>query len=63
MIVKLATLFLCVMALAALILGRRRKKPSAPARRAGQEPRAVRCPDCGAWIVEGARCPCAAPKP
>lgn len=54
MIVKLAVLFLCVMALAGLILGRRRprriEKP--------KKPKAVRCPSCGGWIVEGSRCTC-----
>ena len=60
MIVKLATLFLIVMAVLGMIFGRRRKRgrgkdvTGAPGRTA----KAARCPDCGSWIVEGARCPC-----
>lgn len=70
MIVKMAILFLAAMAAAGMILGRR-KRPGKIGRKGGggrarfgrgKTAEAARCPDCGAWIVAGARCPCADEK-
>lgn len=63
MIAKLALLFLVVMAALGLVFGRRRKPGSGtPTKTAkGKAAEAVRCPDCGSWIVAGSRCPCSAP--
>lgn len=59
MLAKLAILFLVVMGAMALVLARpRRRGRDKPKRRTELPPRAVKCPDCGSWIVEGARCPC-----
>lgn len=57
MLPKLAVLFLVGMAIAALFL-------ASPRRGRGKKgggdriKAAARCPECGAWVVEGARCPC-----
>ena len=66
MIVKVAILFLAAMAAAGMIWGRRKrpgKGGGKPARvRDGKTADAARCPDCGSWIVAGARCPCSQKK-
>lgn len=69
MIVKFAILFLAVMALAGMLLGRRKrpggKTGGGRGRVRGKDPKqaeAVRCPDCGSWIVAGSRCPCSQKK-
>lgn len=58
MIAKLAVLFLVVMGALALIMGRGKKKRRGGTARGAKPAVAVRCPDCNAWIVAGARCPC-----
>ncbi len=63
MLAKLAVLFLVGMVVMALVLARPKKRGGGKrvdgkARGKGKLRAAAKCPDCGAWIVEGARCPC-----
>ncbi|MGG7565241.1 hypothetical protein ACQ5SO_03635 [Rhodovulum sp. DZ06] len=58
MIAKLAILFLVVMAALGLVFGRRGRKKTGGGKARKGVAEAARCPDCGAWIVAGARCPC-----
>lgn len=60
MIAKLAVLFLVVMGALALIMGRGKKKRRVTKDKPRKAAEAVRCPDCNAWIVAGASCPCSA---
>lgn len=63
MMIKLATLFLVAMVVMALTLARPKKRDGGakglgPRRRRGRMAEAKRCPDCGAYVVDGADCPC-----
>ena len=63
MIAKLAILFLIVMGVMALFFGRGKRTPRVRRRtKPDTVTQAARCPDCNAWIVAGARCPCSTGK-
>ncbi len=65
MLAKLAVLFLVLMTAMVLILARpgRNKRGGGAKKPRGKGVRAAaKCPDCGAWIVEGSRCPCSEGK-
>jgi hypothetical protein len=58
--IKLAILFLVVMVVMALSLARPKRGGKAPRRRRGKPKvaEAKRCPDCGAYVMNGEACPC-----
>jgi hypothetical protein len=60
MMIKLATLFLVAMVVMALSLAR--PKPGEKRRRKKRDrpgvAEAKRCPECGAYVVNGEECPC-----
>ena len=60
MMIKLAMLFLVIMVVMAMSLARpkRRGKKGGRKRRRGRVAEARRCPDCGAYVVNGETCPC-----
>ncbi len=57
MMIKLAILFLVVMVVMALTLARPKRK-GGRRRRGPRVAEAKRCPDCGAYVVNGEACPC-----
>lgn len=58
MMMKLAILFLVGMVVMALTLARPKRRGGGRRRGGPRVAEAKRCPDCGAYVVNGEACPC-----